>query len=172
MSGLKLWEDIFLLNLVLLFGEPKFRFRSGKTVQCLKCWKCGNCKMWLYSPWMSNNQMVHFISSYPTVLQHLPLLEYMQLPQIDKYTSKLCSWNLGQMIQSCLYLLCLVCKKNWFTCYQREGKQERGEEKGWEIWPQHLRSHKMFQEIFVCCLLSRQIIKAPPSQKKLFTRPW
>ena len=134
--------------------------------QCsLKCWKCGKWKMWLYSPWMSNNQMVHFISSYRTVLQHLPLLEYMQLPQIDEYTSKLCSWNEGQMIQSCVHILCLVYKKNWFTCYQRKGKQEGGDEKGWEIWPQHCCSHKMFQEIFLFRFFSIQIIREPPHKK-------
>ena len=162
MSGL--WEDIFLLNLVLLFGKPKFRFRPWKAIssEMLEMWKMKNVTLFSLDEQQSNGPFYLLLSDRFTTFA--PAGIYAIAPNRQIYTK----WNLGQMIQSCVHLICLVCKKNWFTCYQREGEQERGEEKGWEIWPQHLRSHKMFQEIFVCCLLSRQIIKAPPSQKKTF----
>ena len=170
MSGVKVWEDIFVLNLVLLFEKPKFRFLSWKTVssEMLEMWKMKNVTLFSLDEQQSNGPFYLLLSDRFTTFA--PGI-YAIAPNRQIYT-KLCSWNLGQMIQSCVHLLCLVCKKNWFTCYQREGKQERGEEKGWEIWPQHLRSHKMFQIIFVCCFFSRQIFRGTPSQKTLFTRPW
>ena len=169
MSGL--WEDIFLLNLVLLFGEPKFRFRSGKTVQCLKCSKCGKWKMWLYSPWMSNNQMVHFISSYRTVLQHLPL-DYMKLPQIDKYT------------QNCAHEIWVRWSKVAFISYvwfaKRIGSPViRGKANKKEARRRVERFDRSIfaltrcskKSSFVACYhvkLSKHLLH----KKKLFTRPW
>ena len=161
MSGL--WEDIFLLNLVLLFGKPKFRFRPWKAVssEMLEMWKMKNVTLFSLDEQQSNGPFYLLLSDrFTTFAPGICAIA----PNRQIYTK----WNLGQMIQSCLYLLCLVCKKNWFTCYQRDGKQEGGEEKGWEIWPQHRCSYEMFQGIFVCRLFSRQIFRGAPSQKDTF----
>ena len=161
----------FSFKLGSTFWKAKIQIRSGKTVHCLKCWKCGKWKMWLYSPWMSNNQMVHFISSYRTVLQHLPL-EYMQLPQIDKYTSN-CAHEIWVRWSKVAFISYV-----WFV--KRIGSPViRGKANKKEA---RRRVERFDRSIFALTRCSKKssfvacyhvkLSKHLPHKKKLFTRPW
>ena len=59
-----LWEDIFLLNLVLLFGKPKFRFRPWKTVssEMLEMWKMKNVTLFSLDEQQSNGPFYLLLS--------------------------------------------------------------------------------------------------------------
>ena len=107
MSALNVWEDIFLLNLVLLFGKPKFRFRPWKTVssEMLEMWKMKNVTLFSLDEQQSNGPFYLLLSDRFTTFA--PAGIYAIAPNRQIYTK----WNLDQMIHSCVHLLCLFAKR-------------------------------------------------------------